>query len=105
MTFERRFFVVMQPYEFPSEASQSLFRLQYITNVFSFFFPRIFTVSGGENEYTLPRLRFGSKYNISITPQVRFSQCQFSSLSGPQSDEVSAIVQESGNTVNTNVLM
>lgn len=97
MTFECLFFLFIQPYEFPSGVSRSQFLLQYISSTFRFVFPRISIIPGSENEFTLTRLQFGSEYNISITPQVRFSQCRFNTLSGPESNEVSAITQESGN--------
>ena len=76
--------------------SQSQYQLQYISSNFDFFFPRTFIVTGNENEYTFTRLRFGREYNITIRPQVRFSQCRFNSLFGPVSDEVSVTTQESG---------
>ena len=86
----------IQPYEFPSGVSLRRYLLQYFSDAFPFIFPRITIVPGNVNEFTLSRLRFGSEYNITITPQVRFSQCRFNTLSGPESDEVSAITQESG---------
>ena len=86
-----------QPYEFPSGVSNPRFVLRYTDIlIFDFTFVRSVFVPATESEYTLTRLRFDREYNISITPTMRFSQCRFNTFFGQQSEEVSAITQESG---------